>query len=334
MSKILLTAVGCPGFMEIYRALHKTRLYDIIGTDNNQWCAGYKTVQKFYHVPHGREPDYLEIIQNIVNHEDIDAILPESTPELLPLSRVLYAVVSDKLALKRTINKGRMLGHFDDEIVPQFRVVATPGQMERAVQDLGYPREKVVIKPCVADGSRGLRVLSGQTDMIASFLGKPDSTISNWGNVNPFIHAAYNAGKLPDYLVMEYLPGVEYSVDCIPQLNVAVVRTRNTTRSGIAWVSSVIEKPALSNTALSICDKLELKYNINLQFKEDSHQVPKLIEINPRVSGTIAACIHAGINLPNLAVKKFLGKSIRSCELKYKTGTFYRYWSGVWSVPL
>jgi carbamoyl-phosphate synthase large subunit len=92
----------------------------------------------------------------------------------------------------------------------------------------------------------------------------------------------------------------------------------------------VVKMPSLSNTALQICDKIGLRYNINIQFKEDINKVPKIIEINPRVSGTIVACIKAGINLPHLAIKKFLGKSISNKELEYKTGTLYRYWGGLW----
>ena len=92
-----------------------------------------------------------------------------------------------------------------------------------------------------------------------------------------------------------------------------------------------MENQELSETALAICEDFGLKYNINIQFKGRLWwDAPRVIEINPRVSGTIVACTKAGINLPHLAIKKFLGKSINDKELDYKTGTLYRYWGGGW----
>lgn len=55
-----------------------------------------------------------------------------------------------------------------------------------------------------------------------------------------------------------------------------------------------------------------------------------LLEINPRVQGTIAAGLGAGINLPELAVKQELGLPISPAELDVKWGTqFSRYWKEV-----
>ena len=55
-----------------------------------------------------------------------------------------------------------------------------------------------------------------------------------------------------------------------------------------------------------------------------------IIEINPRVQGTIVAGLGAGVNLPLLAVKQELNLPISEEELQVKWGTkFSRYWNEV-----
>ena len=55
-----------------------------------------------------------------------------------------------------------------------------------------------------------------------------------------------------------------------------------------------------------------------------------IIEINPRVQGTIVACLGAGVNLPVLAIKQELDLPISEEELQVKWGTkFSRYWDEV-----
>ena len=55
-----------------------------------------------------------------------------------------------------------------------------------------------------------------------------------------------------------------------------------------------------------------------------------LLEINPRVQGTISAALGAGVNLPLLAIKQELGLAITPEELELRWGTkFSRYWNEV-----
>ena len=55
-----------------------------------------------------------------------------------------------------------------------------------------------------------------------------------------------------------------------------------------------------------------------------------MLEINPRVQGSIAAGLGAGINLPVLALKQELGLPISPAELQVKWGTkFSRFWEEV-----
>ena len=71
--------------------------------------------------------------------------------------------------------------------------------------------------------------------------------------------------------------------------------------------------------------------NIGIQVKQSSTGQFLILEINPRVQGTISAALGAGINLPVLAVKQELGLTVSPEELIVKWGTkFSRHWQDVY----
>ncbi|MBL7722079.1 MAG: ATP-grasp domain-containing protein, partial [Chitinophagaceae bacterium] len=74
----------------------------------------------------------------------------------------------------------------------------------------------------------------------------------------------------------------------------------------------------------------QLHGNIGIQVKANDEGEFLVLEINPRVQGTISASLGAGVNLPLLAVKQELGLPILPEELIIKWGVrFSRYWEEV-----
>ena len=70
---------------------------------------------------------------------------------------------------------------------------------------------------------------------------------------------------------------------------------------------------------------LELSSNVNIQFKNSKNHTPKLIEINPRIGGTIILPSVSGINMPYLAIKQCLNEKILPIK-KSKEVRMIRYW--------
>ncbi|OPZ17341.1 MAG: carbamoyl phosphate synthase-like protein [Bacteroidetes bacterium ADurb.BinA245] len=70
--------------------------------------------------------------------------------------------------------------------------------------------------------------------------------------------------------------------------------------------------------------------NIGIQVKKDTNGNYLILEINPRVQGTIAAALGAGVNLPLLAIKQELGMPISDIEMQVNWNTgFSRHWAEV-----
>ena len=137
----------------------------------------------------------------------------------------------------------------------------------------------------------------------------------------------------PELLVSEYLPGEEYSVDCLAKNGETILWFRVHRKkmiNGISVEGEFIKEESIIGYCKQIIHELQLHGNIGIQVKRSAAGKFLLLEINPRVQGTISAALGAGVNLPVLAIKQELGLPITEDELQVKWGMkFSRYWSEV-----
>jgi len=136
-----------------------------------------------------------------------------------------------------------------------------------------------------------------------------------------------------ELLVMEYLSGPEYSVDSLVKHGESLViipRRRVETKLGISSVGVVEKNEEIIEVTRKINKALKFNYNINIQLKYGADGAPKLIEINPRVSGTICLSAATGPNLPYLAIKLCLGEKISIPKINWGL-TMIRCWDELYS---
>jgi carbamoyl-phosphate synthase large subunit len=217
-----------------------------------------------------------------------------------------------------------------DIAVPDFRIVETVEQFREAVTALGYPKKPVCFKPSVSNGSRGFRIIDGkinEADLLFNY--KPNNTYIKFDDAQRILGSA----PFPELLVSEYLPGEEYSVDCLVnngQTIVAVPRLRKRMINGISVEGEFVKEESIMDYCRQIITSLQLHGNIGIQVKKSAAGKFLILEINPRVQGTIVAGLGAGINLPLLAVKQALGMPVSEQELQVKWGTrFTRTWEEI-----
>ncbi|HEY0333295.1 MAG TPA: ATP-grasp domain-containing protein [Stenotrophomonas sp.] len=115
-----------------------------------------------------------------------------------------------------------------------------------------------------------------------------------------------------DYVFAEYLPGQEYTIDCISnadgQLLHAAPRVRDRVRNGIAVRTSPAPlDPALQFMAQAIAAELRLRGAWFFQARRDDQGAPKLLEVAPRIAGSMALSRQRGINYPLLGIYAHLG---------------------------
>ena len=122
-------------------------------------------------------------------------------------------------------------------------------------------------------------------------------------------------------------------MDCLAfhgEARLILPRLRKKMVNGISVQGEFVQDEFIIEHCRRILKALQLHGNIGIQVKRKAAGEALLLEINPRVQGTIVAGLGAGINLPLLAVKQALDLPTAQDELQVKWGTkFSRYWTEV-----
>ncbi|WP_165842267.1 ATP-grasp domain-containing protein [Paenibacillus xerothermodurans] len=341
--KVVVTGAGSPGAAGVIKALRKVsdRNIHIIGLDASPTAVGRAMVDRFYHIPEATDQAFTRTVLDICKRESADVILPLVTKELFKFAehKTLFdnkgtsVSVSDYEKLVIANNKGRLLEElaqagFD---APRYRIIKTVEELDEAIRELGYPDNPVCFKPTLSNGSRGFRVLDPSKDRaLLLFSEKPNST---YISITDLFDVLKHATRIPEMVVMEYLPGQEYSVDLLAdqgKVLTAIPRLREAMVGGITTRGVVVHEQPIIDYASQIVNHLGLHGNIGVQVRLDCNNKPKILEINPRIQGTIIHCVGAGVNLPYLAVKLALGIESEPEELAVKWGTrMTRYWEEI-----
>jgi len=336
-----MTGAGAPGAPGIIFCLQSDPSIQLTVADADENAVGRYLTKDFVQIPKATDSNFVETVLNICLEKHIHVVLPLVTKELFPLSQNkkrfeehgIRVLVSSEEAINIANNKSKCYQFLQQNgiNVPKFFVVNDVDEFIHAAFELGHPQKPFCFKPSVSNGSRGVRMVSDSLDESEQLF-----------NFKPYnLHISYthalkilSSKKFPELLASEYLPGDEYSVDCLANQGVTelvVPRLRKKTINGISVQGEFVKDEAIISYCKNIIELLKLHGNIGIQVKYSENDQPLLLEINPRVQGTIVAGLGAGVNLPLLAVKQEVELPISEEELQVKWGTkFSRHWTEVY----
>jgi len=295
----------------------------------NPESIGLKMCDKSFTSLSGSSPHYIEAMLKYCTQNSIELIIPCSDEELIPLSRHKQAfersgckiLSSSEETLQTVLNKPKLFKFCIDngmcDYIPNFYRCKNKNQLLSAYNQLAEKGFNVCVKPAKAHGSRGFRVISDKPLSMHDFFNKkPDIHSISIGDLCKTLTCDF-----PELMVMEYLSGVEYSVDCFARKEdfLCVPRTREVIKDGICVSGVVTKNEELIAVSKKLYKKLGLKYNANLQFRYDDGGNPKLLEINPRFSGTMEHCRAAGVNFVEVALHEILGMEHISYRVNWGT---------------
>jgi predicted ATP-grasp superfamily ATP-dependent carboligase len=291
--KVAVFPAGTEIGLEINNALKQNKLIDLYGLTSacDHSIMVYENL--IQGIPYFEEEDFLLILNEILETNDIDYIYPAHDDVLLFLKQkekeVKATVISSDLhTVDITRSKLKTYQYFSKEdFIPKL--------FTNASEVHEFP---VFAKPDIGQGSKGIRVINNQKDLL--------SIIS----------------KEEKYVIAELLPGDEYTVDCFTDSKGAllscIMRTRERIRSGIAVKSKVIEiDEQINNIALIINNKLKFNGAWFFQLKKDIKGNYKLLEIAARIAGTMGLSRNLGINYPLLTLYNHLNIPVSISENKY-----------------
>jgi len=310
--RVLVTACGAPGTAALLRALRENGERDItlVGCDMGERAIGRLLCDSFQQVPPGSSPIFAEAVHQLCRREGIDAVLPQSSHDLLGLARAraefaasgIALLVSAPETIERSNDKADCYALLDEIGVraPLWRRVRGGRELARAAAELGYPQEPVCFKPVVGSGSRGFRILDPTADRLRQLLHeRPGSLAMRLEEVTEILPEVGG----DELLVMELAEGDERTVDGIAaggRLLLGHPKTREGMRAGLAMYFRTLEDDALMGVAERIVRALSIDHFFNIQLVGDV-----VIEVNPRISTIV---YQENLNLPYLGLKRALGE--------------------------
>jgi len=339
---ILITGAGAPGIAGTIYSLRNNPdgiNFKIVTTDIKNKPVGKFLSESFYRIPPPENKDYIFILEQIIKQEKVEVILPQTTREIIVLSQrkdEIYkigasVVVSDYETIRKANDKYLVTEECKKIGIPypKYYLVNNKKTFLKSLDLLGYPENRVVVKPRLSNGLRGLRIITENVISIREFLNKKPSGLEI--NLKNLLNI-FKYGEFPELLIEEYLPGKEYTVDMFRNSKGTVIipRIRESIRSGISFDTKIDLREDIIEYSQKLADSLDLKYCFGFQFKLDSKGVPKILESNPRVQGTMVTSTFAGFNMIYYSIKEVLGKGVDLKNIKIKNGVeFKRYWGGI-----
>lgn len=337
---VLMTGAGAPGAAGIIKCLKQDKNIHLILADASEEPVGKFLAGNFYRIPNANDPDFISSIRSICLKEQVKIIMPLVTNELFPFSKYkdefrtigVHVLVSDESALSIANDKGRLYQHLEQSTikVPKYKIVNNWEEFEEGLNQLDYPNQKVCFKPCISNGSRGFRIIDPAIDELhLLFKEKPNHTYIPLNKLKSILENQ----QFPTLLLSEYLPGPEFSVDCIAKNGepvLVVPRIRSKMKEGISIAGEFVQHKEIIKYSEEIIKSMHLHGNIGIQVKQAEDGTYKILEINPRVQGTISAGLGAGVNLPLLAIYQELNIPIEEHDTQVIWGTkFQRFWEEI-----
>jgi carbamoyl-phosphate synthase large subunit len=176
------------------------------------------------------------------------------------------------------------------------------------LSEFDYPNNEICFKPLTLDGARGFRILSNKTDRLKQIMTeKPYNFYLTVEELELLFNKSdYNC----DVLLSEYLPGKEYTVDTFVEDNKIkshTIRERLKLKDHISFVGKTVRNTHIEEQIRLINSKFNFNGSIGYQFKENSHDIPLLLECNPRLQGaTILSCKKKGVPFSLKSILPFI----------------------------
>jgi biotin carboxylase len=215
-------------------------------------------------------------------------------------TRVLSAAAPD--ALELIDDKARFYAALDLPGAPlaETRMFDNLAQFDAAYAELRQRHPKLCVKPAKSVFGLGFSVLDEERSSAALLIAGAQYHIG----LADMRRGMEELGQFRTMLLMEYLDGHEYSVDCVGDHGrlVAAVARKKPMQAGRGQLIDM--RQDILDACASLAADFGLNGCFNVQFRENGDKL-HLLEINPRMSGGIGMACVAGPNLPFIALSGF-----------------------------
>lgn len=284
--------------------------FTIIHSNANRHAPAARLAHEFHVEPTGLKGDaYVDWCLAFCRDRKIDVFVPGREATTLAAEHARFADVGTRVLsaappaqLKRIHDKADFYAAtvLPDAPVAAFRPFENLEQFDAAYAALRPQHAKLCIKPAHGIYGLGFAIVDEERSSAALLMKGVEYHIG----YHDLRRGLAEMDAFPTMLLMEFLDGPEYSVDCVGdhgRLVSAVVR-RKLPQAGSGQLIDM--RQDILDATSRLCADYQLNGVFNAQFREGGGR-PRLLEINPRMSGGIGMACLAGPNLPYIALRGF-----------------------------
>jgi len=252
----------------------------VIGASSLADHGSYVFTDYIEGLPFVDSDDFITAINKIVTDRDIKYIFPAHDSVVLKLAqaksegKLACEVITSNFETCDVARSKKKTYETLGGILPVPKLY----QMEELTDDM-FP---LFLKPDVGQGSKGTQKVERISDV------------------------TFYVEKDPTLLIMEYLPGREYTIDCFTNRDGKLLfcegRERTRISNGISVNSARVNDERFRVLAQKIQEKLSFRGVWFFQLKENKDNEFVLMEIAPRVAGTMGLERAKGVNLVLLSL--------------------------------
>ncbi len=342
MINVLVTAIGGGGHgHQILKALllAPQGRYRIFGADSNPNCPQASLVDKFVTLPPASDSNYMDRLLTLCNNLRVEALFHGCEPELLLFASNrktienagIFLPINDTELIKLCMNKSKTNARLTELGFPAPRYIKVTRKSDLDLIDW-YP---VVVKPTVGGGGSANVYIAQNIDELNAL----------------FVYLGLGVITI-DLMVQEYvgIPENEFTVGVLHDLDgryINSIAVRRHLNNGLSIRLSVPNRtkrvdlgPRLvissgvsqgdigrfeevTTQCREIADHLGSRGPLNIQCRFVEGKV-MVFEINPRFSGTTSLRAMAGLNEPDLLLRRHILNQNIGQNASYQEATILR----------
>lgn len=294
--KVLVFPCGSEIGLEIFKSLNLSTHFELIGGSSSDDHGRFVYEKYIGDLPHVDNPDFVEEINKVVNQYDIDYIFPAHDSVVLRLAEEKQKNNLDCDVITSPVETCRITRSKLKTYLALNNVISTP-RIYEDVDELKESDFPIFLKPDVGQGSKGTY------------------------KANNISEVKFYSEKDPSLLMLEFLPGKEYTIDCFTDVEGSILfcegRERRRISNGISVNSTSLIDDRFRELAEKINKELQFKGVWFFQVKERHGGELVLMEVAPRVAGTMGLIRGKGVNLPLLSLFDAEGIKVSVLENEY-----------------
>jgi carbamoyl-phosphate synthase large subunit len=275
------------------RAARKLGIEPVVHTaDSDRYFAASCVSQHSHQIPPVASAAYVPSLLDIVERDKIDLLIPLLDPELMKLAEAREEFA--RLGCLALISSPEVVRTCQDKLATFAFLTRsgidtpqtwTPGEvLRRRKHSLPY-----FLKPREGSASKGGFIVHTREDLKSL------------------------AGRSPDVIIQEFVPGVEHTLDVYTGLDgcprCVVPRERIEVRGGEVTKSRTVKDLRIMEVGRRVAEALQGCVGIvTIQLIVTPQGRIRVIEINPRFGGGAPLSIEAGADSPRWLLEEWLGR--------------------------